>query len=247
MIPRVLIAVFVVLVLSALIPNDSILLHAQDSLAVQIDTSDSLQLRVPDASALDKYSNDPDFAYNNDAPKNTTSIVSRILGYVFAWLGFILGTPLGNFIMKAIFVGAIIGLIIVILNQITGGELVSIVTRRRSNKGTQINIEKEELDELDLEEMIKTAVINSDYHAATRYTYLLALRNLADRGFIKWSIEKTNLDYEREIGSGPILNPFRKLTLYYSYVEYGDFSIDKYGYEDVKAFYSKLQREVTGE
>jgi hypothetical protein len=49
---------------------------------------------------------------------------------------------------------------------------------------------------------------------------------LAKKGLITWSLEKTNLDFLRELTGHPIKKDFSSLTKTYEYVEYGDFEIN---------------------
>lgn len=71
------------------------------------------------------------------------------------------------------------------------------------------------------------ALKNNDYHAATRFVYLITLQLLAKKGLITWSLEKTNLDFLRELTGHPIKIDFSSLTKTYEYVEYGDFEINE--------------------
>ena len=51
------------------------------------------------------------------------------------------------------------------------------------------------------------------------------LKSLSDKNIIEWDIEKTNLDYQREIQNTEIKKNFRFLSYVYEYSWYGEFEL----------------------
>lgn len=206
---------------------------------VQLDSS-TVDVRLPDEQAIETYANDPAFTYLQ-AAENPNSLSQRIFGFVINTILRILNNPLGEFFVNLILIVSVIGLVFALINQLLSGELITLFTKDK-NKGFSLGINREELEQTDFEQQLELALKNNDYHAATRLVYLITLQMLAKKGLITWSLEKTNLDFLRELTGHPIKKDFSSLTKTYEYVEYGDFEInatqfDRYNlvHEEIKA------------
>ncbi len=230
------------LLLILFIPCWNIPLSAQDSL--QTETEAELDVRVPDVEIIEDYASDSDFNYQS-VPENPESFAERFLYQLYMLFNFLFGNPIGGFFLRLFLYIAIGSLILVIINQAIGGNLVNVFSRKKPGKSFSLNIGEEELDQLNLQEMLDEALSNSDFHAATRYLYLITLKMLNDQNLISWSIEKTNFDYERELETHPSSPLFSKLTTYYEFVEYGDFEIDKGGYSKVETLFNALKSKLS--
>ncbi|MBO6524995.1 MAG: hypothetical protein JJ971_14270 [Balneolaceae bacterium] len=223
------------------IPGWSTPLYAQDSL--QTETESVLDVRIPDVEIIEDYASDSDFNYQS-IPENPESFAERFLYQLYMLFSFLFGNPIGGFVLRLFLYIAIGSLILVIINQTIGGNLINVFSRKNPEKSFSMNIGKEELDQLKLQEMLEKALSNSDFHAATRYLYLITLKMLNEHNLISFSIEKTNFDYERELASHPSSPLFTKLTSYYEFVEYGDFEIDKRGFSKVQTLFNSLKSKL---
>jgi len=92
-----------------------------------------------------------------------------------------------------------------------------------------INLTEEEelIKNENLQQLIENAIINKNYRLAIRYYYLSILQSLASKEFINWQQEKTNEDYIKEIQKIEIKDNFKKSTLLYDFVWYGNFQINE--------------------
>lgn len=216
---------------------------AQDS--VRVDTSSIVDLRIPDESRIEVYTNDPSFQYSR-APENPNSLRDRLLNFLISILVRLIGNPVGEFIFKSILIIAVIGLVFVVINQLMGGELISIITKNKSGDGFSIDITGDELANTDFEKLLNDAIAKGDFHAATRYGYLISLRLLREKNLIQWADEKTNLDFLRELTGHPLNKPFRTLTTYYEYVEYGDFEIDSTRFKSFQSTLDEFKGAING-
>ena len=206
--------------------------------------SSYVDVRQANAETIEGYLNDPDFNYG-EALETPTSFFGRIISFLFRLFFTIIGNPVGNFIFRAVLIISIAIVVILLLNQLLEGSLSSVFSRKNADKPISFQISEEEIDEMNLEELKDKALRNSDFHAATRFVYLMTLKLLNQKELIQWKIEKTNLDYERELGDHPINPIFSKLTAFYEFVEYGDFEIDRTGYSKVDSLFSKLMEELS--
>ncbi|WP_418644950.1 DUF4129 domain-containing protein [Tenacibaculum insulae] len=110
-----------------------------------------------------------------------------------------------------------------------------------------VNLSDEEMliKERDLSKLIKQAIAEENYKLATRYYYLLVLKNLSEKELISWQQEKTNEDYIKELALNKVLNKeFKKLTHLYDYVWYGEFLIDKEKFLQAEANFKKVIAKI---
>lgn len=214
---------------------------AQDSLIT--DTMSELIVRVPETTIIENYASDPDFQYQG-VPENPDSFKDRFISQVIRFLNLIFGNPVGNFLLRLILYITIASLVLVLINQVIGGNLINVFNKKKSNSSFSLAIKEEEFQNLDLNALLDKAILESDYPTATRYLYLITLRMLDEHKLIMWGIEKTNIDYERELSGHKGSSIFNSLTSYYEFVEYGDFEIDKAGYLVVDRLFNDLKKRV---
>ncbi len=227
---------FILLLIFLLLPS---LGFAQ---SVRVDSASAVELRIPEESKIEAYANNPDFIYQEVA-ENPNSLGQRIFSFLINTLLRILNNPLGNFFMKMILFISVIGLVFALINQLMGGELITLF-KSDKNKGFSLGINKEELENTDFEQLLQQSLLQKDYHAATRYVYLISLQMLANKGLITWSLEKTNLDFLHELTGHPLKDEFSTLTTTYEYVEYGDFEINTTQFNRYRAVFEHLKRQL---
>ena len=63
---------------------------------------------------------------------------------------------------------------------------------------------------------------------------------------MNWAANKTNHDYLFELDSHPSSEFFKKFTRIYEYTEYGEFGIDRDGFNNVRELYSRLIKQLNG-
>jgi hypothetical protein len=88
-------------------------------------------------------------------------------------------------------------------------------------------LSEEKLLELNLEELLQRALQDADYKMAFRLHYLLLIKILKERRYIRWQKEKTNHDYLMELRNTFAFSPFRKITAMYDMIWYGDRPVNK--------------------
>lgn len=128
---------------------------------------------------------------------------------------------------KAIVYFLFVILLIFLILKISRTKFNSIFSRNSNIK--QVNfIELEEtLPDDNIDELINKEASRQNYRSAIRLLFLKLLKELNNRGFIKWTNEKTNKDYYEELQNQLLHRSFYQLSIVYSYVWYGEFVIDK--------------------
>ncbi len=117
------------------------------------------------------------------------------------------------------------------------------------NKGnTKINVEdeitEENIETADIDTLIQKAEAQGNLRLAVRYHYLLILKKLVIKDLIKFEDKKTNADYLSEI-TNPVLNKgFSYVSYLYSYIWYGEFSINEFQYQQAKADFVALKESI---
>ncbi|MEQ8524628.1 MAG: DUF4129 domain-containing protein [Gracilimonas sp.] len=217
---------------------------AQDSSAIQFrPDSSEVNIRTIDTSTLDSLTREDVFAYNEQA-KNPETLWSRIQQWIFQILAWIFSSPWASITIRIIFFTIFGALLFALINQMMGGNLTSSFSKKKAGQALSLNIGESELSKTDYDEMLQAALSETRYRDAVRILYLKSLQQLNEHELITWKPDKTNHDYLRELGSHPSRSFFNKLTTYYEYVEYGDFKIDKTGFETVQNVYHQFKDQA---
>ncbi|HIB37548.1 DUF4129 domain-containing protein [Mesonia sp.] len=97
----------------------------------------------------------------------------------------------------------------------------------------------------DINQLIAEALENKQYRLAIRYSYLLVLRELKNKEIINYQFQKTNHDYLAEIESEQLNLQFKKITKWYDFVWYGDFSISEKEYEHAAKDFTAIKNQLS--
>ncbi len=94
----------------------------------------------------------------------------------------------------------------------------------KSRDGVEITFDNldDYLHETDLERFLREALAQGNDPLAVRLYYLQIIKSLSEKNAIKWSREKTNRDYLREMRGHQSAGQFREATLIYERVWYGN-------------------------
>lgn len=214
---------------------------AQDTLNALPHDSSEVNVRTADPQTLQEVTNEEVFKYKETA-QNPETLWTRIQRWILQSVLAILNNKWASFFIKLAFFGTFAIVLVALLNQLLGGNIKSAFSKKRSNQGirldsTEIHLRKENLDK-----MLKEALSKNMYSSAVRILYLMALQELNELELINLKPEKTNHDYLRELDQHESSGLFSHLTLYYEYVEYGDFKIEKSGYDRVKEMYEQFKK-----
>ncbi len=248
---------FKILFLIALLANTPALANnPQDSIApqtekiVRFDTdSEVLPFKFND-EIIEGYQNDPAFNYTEIvAEENWWSQFKHWLWG--GWLAF------WNWLLGDYEAGGFVAFIIQILPYIiVFGILVFIVWLFfKLNPGAHFlktkeiptvffSEEEEIIKRKNIRELIQKALANKDYRLAVRYYYLLILKNLSAAEIISYEFDKTNNDYIAEIKSENINSDFKKATVLYDYIWYGNFAVTETDYNKAQKTFFHLEQQI---
>lgn len=117
---------------------------------------------------------------------------------------------------------------------------------RNIDIGNKLKFEIDELDhesikEAELNTPLNNALNDGNYKEAYRIKYLQVLQLLIKKNLILYSKEKTNFDYLIQLNSKPIYDPFKKLTLNFDGIWYGETPIDEKLYQSLIPYFNEFE------
>ena len=210
-----------------------------DAKQLPADSSD-ITVRTVDAETFRELTNSREFEYN-EIPENPDTLWSRIRAWLFQLIGKIFDSKWASIFIRIAFIGIFVAVLLSVINQILGGKLTTSFTGNKSDKDLSLNITEERLHQQDYDELLQSALEKNEFKNAVRILYLKALQDLTKAELITWKANKTNSDYLRELSSHPAKSTFSRLTYFYEYVEYGDFEINRDGFQKFRDIYQTME------
>ncbi|MDP2685972.1 MAG: hypothetical protein Q8O62_02050 [Aequorivita sp.] len=215
-----------------------------DSLTVAVDSSKIVAKQFSE-NLSDKYSGE-EFDYET-MEGEAENFLGRAINWFFNKLGEIFGihlSPEMYQIVKFFIYGLLIVFALYILVKLLVGDNASSFFSRKSKMVAPLNIQEEHIENVDLDSYIKNALKEENYRLAIRYMYLKSLKLLSLKNIINWHFEKTNSDYYREIESEGLKENFKKTSYLYENIWYGEYALDKAGFESAKKDFERLNQNM---
>lgn len=216
----------------------------KDSLSVAVDSSKLAPLHFSE-DLSQKYSGS-DYDYDS-MQGEAENFLGRAISWFFDKIGQIFGihlTPGMYEIIKLIVYSLLIIFAIYILVKLLVGDNASSLFSRQSKLVAPLNIQEEHIENVDLDTYIKNALKEENYRLAIRYMYLKSLKLLSLNNLIEWHFEKTNTDYYQEIENISLKENFKKASYLYDNIWYGEYSLDKNGFENAQKDFERLNQHL---
>ena len=102
--------------------------------------------------------------------------------------------------------------------------------------------EDDVLQNENLDQHIREAIVNKNYRHAIRFMYLKTLKLLSDNHVITLHAKSTNQDYIRQMYKHDGLSQFRHLTRIYEYVWYGEFDPTEAQFEIISTNFNRFNQ-----
>lgn len=150
--------------------------------------------------------------------------------------------------LSAFLIGMVILILVWLIVRLIGNQQKNANTRLSPSELEFALTEAEEnLEESDLERLLRISIEQSDYKTAIRVYYLSVLKSLSLSGLIKWKKDKTNADYLKEMMSDTQFEDFRMATYTYEKVWYGDTEVTARDHEQLAPLFKRfLELENNG-
>jgi hypothetical protein len=201
-----------------------------------------------DAEKLEELKNDEDYDYEEIT--NQTSLWTDFKAWLMSMLKKMLGVEdfsgFWEFFFDVLPYAALLMFLIIIVWYLVKYNTGSQIMRQHNKAKVTLTEEEELLMKRDLEELANKAISNENYRLALRYLYLNCLKRLDMKNIVRFSNEKTNFDYIREIKQLDIASAFKGITIAYEQIWYGGLVFDIYYFNQYKArvevFHQKLDQ-----
>jgi hypothetical protein len=206
-------------------------------------TFSEIQVREPDSTFFNTYRNDKDFAYISEyKPGNSSGFFDRlwrfIVGIVKKGMNVFQYLPL---VFKIILLGLFIFFLYIVFTK----------TRLYKLFYTDKEIPLPDFDEIDIldeeydfEKAIIAQLAQQNYRNAIRLLHLKILKELEALELIRYSKEKTNRDYSREISKTSMRGSFVTLTGIYNLVWYGNYPLTREEYLSMSKGFYQFTEEI---
>jgi hypothetical protein len=185
----------------------------------------NVEVRLVNESVLDKYRNDPAFNYDLKR-KETDDWITKLKYWLNQQLALIRTSKAFTLILDYLYyIIAVLALIIVIRGFIKADRSGFLFGKISANK-IKLNESDENIDQLDFESLISSAINSKQYKLAVRYLFLKSLKLLSDNQFIEIKNHKTNNQYLNEIKNTKVAAAFESASNTFEWIWYGDFPVD---------------------
>lgn len=120
--------------------------------------------------------------------------------------------------------------------------------RRNRKVGSIGNDEPEEMPEdlfkISYQRELERAIAAGNYRLGVRLLYLRLLKQLSDKGKIRYRQESTNADYLAQLYGTPLYSDFFRVTRHYEYSWYGQFPVTEPIFHTIRNEAEKLEVKI---
>ena len=204
-----------------------------------------------DVEKIDRYKNNKEFNYVT--LQETTSIFDQVKAWfvrslrkIMSWFFDDIETPVGLLLslLKVLPYALLVVLVYLIIKFFLKINAHTSLHSTKNHGFVHLSNDEVLLQNKDLPHLLASAIEKEKYRLATRYQYILLLKQLSLNEVIVWQQQKTNKEYIKEVCRKNIHIEFEEITRFYEYVWYGNFQIDKHQYEKGMESISKIQEKI---
>ena len=208
---------------------------------VKMDSS-NVAVRSFNPHKLEEFKKDSDFQYDR-LQEPVKSLWDRFWEWFWWQVYEIMRTKAGKrtvwTIVTILAVAAIVFFVVKVMGMKDGG-----LFGRNSNGDLPFTTSSEDINNISFDEAIREAIENRNFRLAIRLLYLQSLKQLSDKGYIEWQINKTNSDYIMEVAGKPWQSLFKKLTYNFEYTWYGEMNIDNEHFQNLNMQFQQFNNQL---
>jgi hypothetical protein len=198
-----------------------------------------VDIRVLSDSVLVNYKNDPAFNYDNTSSE-PQDWITKIKYWINQQLALIRSSKTFSTALDYFYYLLAILAMILIIRGLIKGDRRGLLFGKVANNKINIIEQEEDLNLLNFDELIVSAIENKQYRLAIRYLFLKSLKLLSDREMIELRNNKTNRQYYLEIKNSQIANVFQDATLRFEWIWYGEFPVNEEIMKSSQSDFNKL-------
>jgi len=187
-------------------------------------------VRTPQESTLAPYRADSDYVYES---RSGTSWWDQFWSWVFDQLDRTANVPWATELLYGLAILVMTGMFLFAARWLFRMRPTAPM-ERRSSLAADAPVTREELETLDFRAEAEAAEADGAYRRAVRFRYLDLLQHLVQANLVDWTPDKANRELVRETRDTPVHDPFDRSTKLFEVVWYGDVSINRMSYEQVR-------------
>jgi hypothetical protein len=238
---------FIFMLISTMAYPDSVFVHkpvlkvTSKPKAVLVTDTGVVALRQFDTVALNAYKKLPEFVYRENY--SGPSLWSRFWSWFWNLFKLQDAEVSSNFyvFLKYLFIALGMGAIVFLVLKLSGIDIINTFRRKPHVAKLAYEESAENIHEINFDTEIEKAVSVNNYRLAVRLLYLKSLKQLSDKGLIDWQLNKTNTIYVNELADSNLREAFKKLTLQFEYVWYGDFAINGEIFKNISLLFNNFK------
>jgi hypothetical protein len=208
---------------------------------VKVDTS-QVSVRSFNQQDLQNFKKDKDFQYDR-LQEPVKSLWDRFWEWVWWQIDEVMRTKTGRrtvwTTLSILAIAAIVFFVVKVMGMKDGG-----LFSRNSNGDLPFTTSSEDINNISFDAAIREAIESRNFRLAIRLLYLQSLKQLSDKGYIQWQINKTNSDYIMEVAGKPWQSLFRKLTYNFEYTWYGEMNIGNEEFQNLNVQFQQFNNQL---
>ena len=194
--------------------------------------NDSLQLNE---KKWKKISKEVDYTENFlESPKKNASTNNT---FSFNWLK--------SDLIRNIFTIIIIGILAFLLFKIIKHSILNLNKKIEHKNTYQVFDENSVSNDSDLSKILKDVLSENKYKLAIRIRFLMILKYLIEKEYIKWEIDKTNVDYLTEMHNQKEYAEFEYLVIIYERIWFSDVEVSLNDFNILNVFFTNFTTKPT--
>ncbi len=200
-----------------------------------------VEVRTPKAGKIEDYKNKRDFKYDRKLTQKPNHWWYKFIYWLNRKLIWVITESL---FFKILFYLTVFVISIALILKIMNYDISRIFSRKGPEKKFAYQTGKENIHELNLDELIAQHVREKQFRLAIRYMYLKVLKELNNAEIIEWKINKTNRDYIQEMEDMRLYEDFRDLSGMFNFVWYGNFQLNENYFQQIQDKFSNFYSQI---
>jgi hypothetical protein len=194
--------------------------------------NDSLQLNE---KKWKKISKEVDYSENYLESQKNNSYTNNT--FSFNWLK--------SDLIRNIFTIIIIGILAFLLFKIIKHSILNLNKKIEHKNTYQVFDENSVSNDSDLSKILKDVLSENKYKLAIRIRFLMILKYLIEKEYIKWEIDKTNVDYLTEMHNQKEYAEFEYLVIIYERIWFSDVEVSLNDFNILNVFFTNFITKPT--
>lgn len=202
-----------------------------------------------DEQTLKTFQDDDAYDYYSIEPKTKSAFLQRIEKAIINFLQRLFSgsdsspADISTDVVSWIITLVVIGILVLIL--IFFRPSLFYIGKKKKKKDYQV--EDEDIQDADVDNIIKRLLDAGDFREAIRWLYLSVLKEMQEKEFISWNQTKTVNEYVRELKQKELIPDFKELSLMFLYFRYGHFDAERKHFDEVEVLADRIIKKVRNE